>query len=357
MRYRLLSLFVLLVCAGVASASDTISQDSTKTQKGVWSLSSTPALKVDEKFYNNWSSAGNSLIQMTTTFFGNYKFTHSEFIWDNVVDLAYGYNWQDLDGDTTVHGFRSLESVRKSEDKIDLTSTFSMRMKNDWNVSASVNFKSQFGNGYNYTGAGAEQVETLVSGFMAPAYLTTAIGFERKKEHWNVSFSFLTGKTTFVYNDTLIKNGHNYGVLQEEADLANGIYNHVYFGLGSYMKFFYKKDIAKNLNLYARMEFFYDYRKPKLMDWDNIGQQLESGSINEDQFNELNGKGWLARRAYETDVDLELVLNYRFSSFLSAYCSLNMKYDTDFSGMGRFGRFQVYQGAGLQIYFNWKKTQ
>lgn len=357
MKYKILSMLLFLVLADAVWASGFVLQDSTETPKGTWTLSSTPALKVDEKFYNNWSSAGNSLVQLTTTFFGNYKYTHSRYIWDNVVDLAYGYNWQDLDGDTTLHGFRALESMRKSEDKIDLTSTFSMRMKNDWNVSASINFKSQFGNGYNYTGAGTEQVETLVSGFMAPAYLTTALGFERKKEHWNVSLSFLTGKTTFVYNDTLIKNGHNYGVLQEEEDLANGIYNHVYFGLGSYVKFFYKKDIAKNLNLYARMELFYDYRKPKLMDWDNIGQQLENGSITEEQFNELSGKGWVAQRAFETDMDLELVLNYRFSSFLSAYCSVNMKYDTDFSGMGRFGRWQVYQGAGLQIYFNWKKTR
>lgn len=357
MKGNVLLIMGLLVSMSSASAFGFSLSDSTKVPAGKWTLSSTPAMKVDEKFYNNWSSAGNSLIQLTTTFFGNYKYTHEKFIWDNVVDLAYGYNWQDLDGDTSLHGFKSLESMRKSDDKIDLTSTFSMRMKNDWNVSASVNFKSQFGNGYTYTGAGLEQEETLVSGFMAPAYLTTALGFERKKEHWNISLSFLTGKTTFVVNDSLIKNGHNYGVLQEEADMANGIYNHVYFGLGSYVKFFYKKDITKNLNLYTRFELFYDYRKPKLLDWGTIDQQLADGNITEEQFNEMDGMGWLARRTFETDVDVEVVLNYRFNAFMSAFCSVNVKYDTDFSGMGRYGRWQVYQGAGLQIYFNWKSPQ
>lgn len=326
-------------------------RDSTKTPKGSWTTSSTPALKIDQKYYDNWSSSGNSQIALTTTFFGNYKYTHSKFIWDNVADLAFGYNWQDLDGDTTMRGLRALESRRKSEDKIDLTSTFSMKLKSAWNVNASMNFKSQFGNGYVYSGTGLLQTEEIVSGFMAPAYLTTAIGFEKKYDNWNVSLSFLTGKTTFVYNDSLIARGYDYGVLQDKSD---DDYEHVYFGLGSYVKFFYKKDIVKNLNLYTRLELFYDYRKPGTLSWKTLDDQLSNGDIAQIEYDEMIGKNWLGRRAFETDLAWEVTLNYRFSSFLAAYFSLNMKYDTDFAGMGRLDRWQVFQNAGIQVYFNWK---
>ena len=61
------------------------------------------------------------------------------------------------------------------------------------------------------------------------------------------------------------------------------------------------------------------------------------------------------RRAYETDVDWELTLTYKFNSWLSTYFSMNMKYDTDFSGANGFlGRWQLYQNAGIQFYFSWK---
>ena len=225
----------------------------TEKAKGEWVTSTSPSLKIDEAYYNNWSAAGNARLALTAAFNGSYKFTKGKNIWDNLVDLAFGIHWQDLDGKTSP----LLESLRKNEDKIDITSTYSRALKKSWNVSAMANFKTQFYKGYQY---GEDTV--LISNFMAPAYLTSSIGFEYKKEWWNVSLSFLTGKTTFVCSDSLIAHGYNYGVIQDSARYARtGRYNYAYTGVGSYIKFYMKKDIAKNLNLYVRAEMFYDYMK------------------------------------------------------------------------------------------------
>ena len=124
-----------------------------------------------------------------------------------------------------------------------------------------------------------------------------------------------------------------------------------------HVKFYYKKDIAKNLNFYTRVELFYDYRKPGLLDWQTLDDQLAAGTISQAKYDEMNDRGWLGKRAFETDFDWELALTYHFSSWLAANFSVNMKYDTDFSGMGRLGRWQMYQSAGVQIYFNWKHDQ
>lgn len=354
-----IALFMSMALAAVSTLMATpMSQNDSSLFSGWWSTTSTPALKVDQKYYDNWSASGNSSLALTATFNGDYKYTHKKFIWDNIVDLAFGYNWQDLVVDTTYtdKGFDKFDSRRKSDDKIDLTSTFSMRMKNDWNVNASANFKTQFGAGFNYpTVNDSDRVE--VSGFMAPAYLTTSIGFEHKKDNWNIALSFLTGKTTFVCNDSLIAQGYDYGVIQKNANPAVDGYTHAYFGLGSYVKFYYKKDIAKNLNFYTRVELFYDYRKPGLLDWQTLDDQLAAGTISQAKYDEMNDRGWLGKRAFETDFDWELALTYHFSSWLAANFSVNMKYDTDFSGMGRLGRWQMYQSAGVQIYFNWKHDQ
>ena len=53
-------------------------------------------------------------------------------------------------------------------------------------------------------------------------------------------------------------------------------------------------------------------------------------------------------------MDFELKLDYRFSTFIAANFTLNLKWDTDFNGMGHWGHLQVYQMAGLQLFFNWK---
>ena len=352
---RLTAIFLFLAIAGTMFAA--ASNDSITAPKGTWTTSSTPALKVDENFYHNWAATGISQLAFVGTFNGNYKYTHTKFIWDNVADLALGYYWQDLDGDTSMHGFRSLESGRKNDDKIDLTSTISMKMKNAWNMNFAANLKTQFLDGFTYTGTGLLTEKTLISSFMAPGYLTTSLGFEYKKDYWNVALSFLTGKTTFLFDDDVIAAGQFYGV-----DTTGG--RRYYAGLGSYVKFYYKKDIAKNLNLYTRVELFYDYTKPNyrdgrtaagdaLLGWPS--EMLDATGAAPTSFFDRN----LYTLGHDTDLDFEFKLEYRFSSFLAAYFTSRFKYDSDFTGMAPFmgrdeSRWQYYQGAGVQVYFNWK---
>ena len=340
--------------------SGAMAQDNAETKPaGSWTTSSTPALKLGEFMFNNWSSSGNSQIDITGTFFGNYKYSHPKYVWDNIVDLAYGYAWSDLDNSAVDSTGGLFETRRKSNDKIDLTSAISWKAYKDWGASFSANLKTQFGAGYEYSGIGVNQTQSQVSGFFAPAYLTTALSFEHKKDNWSVSLSFLTGKTTFVCNDSLILRGYNYGVIQDDNFDTNDFstYKHIYFGLGSYVKAQYlKKDIVKNLDLYARLELFYDYKKPGNIKWDDLANTKITRALNDDGtfYDDLENYGWLRKRAFETDLDFELKLDYRFSTFLSANFALNLKWDTDYTGIGKWGHWQVYQMAGINIFFSWK---
>lgn len=335
-----------------ADAEEQAAEEAAQKSKGTWTTSSTPALKIDEAYYNNWSAAGNSQLAITAAFNGTYKYTNGKDFWDNIVDLAFGIHWQDLDGKKTP----LLESLRKNEDKIDLTSTYSRALKGSWNVNAIANFKTQFYKGYQY---GEDTV--LISNIMAPAYLTTALGFEYKKEWWNVSLSFLTGRTTFVCSDSLIRSGYNYGVMQDTDYLSTGHYRHAYFGLGSYVKFYMKKDIAKNLNLYLRAEVFYDYMKTSNLRREaDVRQELIDNNFG----TWSRGRQLAFTLWHEMDFDLEVKLEYRFSSWLAAYAGFQMRYDSDFRSVnessqnvlnkGAMGALQFFQTAGLQVYFNWK---
>ena len=371
---------IITICATLFMvATVAMAQNAAAPAGGTWSTSTTPALKVSEQIFNNWSKAGNSTFDITSSFFGNYKYTHPKYVLDNVVDLAYGYAWQDLDPEGVL-----FETRRKSNDKIDITSALSWNAYKGWGASFTANLKTQFGRGYEYDGVGkaSEETKQLVSDFFAPAYLTTALSFEYKKPDWSVSLSFLTGKTTFVCNDWFIINGYNYGVIQNDKDDPKKPFDpekeetyknikNAYFALGSYVRAQYlKKDIVPNLDLYARIELFYDYQKPRNMGWKNIdantkwyddadgtGAKTKYTGVeaqSQDGFDRLRGKNWIQRRAFETDLDMEVKLDYRFSSHIAANFALNLKYDTDFSGMGRGGHWQLYQLAGVSLFFNWK---
>lgn len=349
---------IITLCAGLLFFSAMALAQESKSLKfsdGKWTTSSTPAIKASEFMFDNWATSGNSQIDVTATFFGNYKYTHPKFVWDNIADLAYGYVWQDLDN--SKEG-RLFETRRKSNDKIDLTSAISWNAYKGWGASLTANLKTQFGAGYEYKGIGENQTKTAVSNFFAPAYLTTALSFEHKRDHWSVSLSFLTGKTTFVYNDELIKEGRTYGVLQDDDFDAEdpSTFTHAYFALGSYVKAQYlKKDILPNFDLYARIELFYDYGKPKNMNWNAMNEKTTYKLAGQETYAELMEYSWLERRAFETDFDLELKLDYRFSNFISANFALNFKRDTDFSGMSeKWGHWQIYQMAGIQFYLNMK---
>ena len=337
----------ILFSAMLLTVTVALAQDD--AAKGSWTTTSTPALKASEFFFNNWSNSGNSQIDATGTFFGNYKYTHPKYVWDNIADLAYGYAWQDLDDSEDMPFF---ETRRKSNDKIDLTSAISWNAYKGLGASFTANLKTQFGEGYEYEGFGKDQKMTIISSFLAPGYLTTALSFEYKKTDWSVSFSFLTGKTTFVINDSLIAEGYTYGVIQEDPNK----FTHWYPTLGSYVKAMYlKKDLVKGLDLYARAELFYDYWKSTNMSWDNLSETKYRGyEYLENNLSALEGMSWMKRRMFETDIDFELKLDYRLSSHISANFALNLKYDTDFNGFGRWGHWQIYQMAGVQVFFNWK---
>lgn len=331
MRTSWLILLIMLIAAPALDAqASTEGGDSLRT----WDFSLNPSLKGTQRYFENWSADGNSLISITAAFIGKAKYTHPNFIWDNDVNTAFGISWQNLDGE------RGLESRRKSDDKIDATSSLSLRLKNKWNVTASANFKSQYWDGFQYTTTDT----SLLSTFFAPAYLTTSIGFEYKRDFWNVAYSFITGKTTFVTNERVILAGQLYGV-----DTTGG--RRIQPAIGSYFKFYFMKDILPKLNLYAKAEFFYDYNKPRLLN--------KAGTMPSDKTSTLQQFAYCL--AYETDVDFESTVAYRFSNNLALSFSFRLRYDTDFMkngeiSQGKFGKWQVYQWSGIELYLNWKKT-
>ncbi|MBI3509586.1 MAG: DUF3078 domain-containing protein [Bacteroidetes bacterium] len=214
------------------------------------------ALNFTQSSFTNWASGGSNSVsgQTTLTVFANYK--KKVTTWDNGLDLAYGLLYQ------------GTGLMRKTDDKIDFTSKYGRyAFKKVWYYSALAGFKTQFQPGYNYKD---DISKTLISGFMSPAYLITAIGLDYKpSEKISLLVSPLTGRTTFVLDQALADSGA-FGVKKAQYDLngnkiANGA--NIRYEFGSYVRVQYKAEIMKNVTLTYRLELFSNYlKKPQNVD-------------------------------------------------------------------------------------------
>ncbi len=136
-------------------------KQTTDTSK-YWKKGGITGLNITQSSFTNWAAGGENAFSGTalTSLFANYK--KDKWVWDTNLDMAYGL----LKSGNT--------KVRKNEDRIDLTSKLGRYAFYDhWYYTALLNFKTQFDNGYNLP-----DDSTVVSHFLAPAYVLGAIGLD-----------------------------------------------------------------------------------------------------------------------------------------------------------------------------------
>ncbi|MBQ9313009.1 MAG: DUF3078 domain-containing protein [Bacteroidales bacterium] len=248
-----------------------------------WTLKSSLILTAEQTQIDNWAAGGYSNIAFGGLFKGFYNYLNKKHKVDNTVELAYGRTRQDLSGEGI---FDKTNTWVKSDDKIELNSIYGYQAVKNWNYSGLLNLKTQFDNGYKVSSG-----DTIpVSAGLSPIVLTTSVGMEYKTANFSAMFSFLTGKTTFVGDRRLRGKTAHFGYTDDP--------DHAWkFSLGSYIKLFYQKDIFTNVNLLAKLDFFWDYEKPLI----------------------------------DTDINGELFLTMKISKYLSAFVSIQAAIDKDFS--------------------------
>ncbi|MEA3505722.1 MAG: DUF3078 domain-containing protein [Bacteroidota bacterium] len=218
--------------------------DTTATTDTVkaWTRGSEGNISFSQIAFSDWAAGGKNSLATSGIFNFYLNYAKNNQAWDN--NLNFGYGIMRLDGN----------DYKKSDDKIQIETKYGLRASKKWFYSAAISFKTQFNDGFKYK----DDTKTKVSDFFAPAYLTYSLGMDYKP-HKNLSIllSPATGKTTFVYNDSL-SNAGAYGV-----DVGKNIKTEV----GSYIKMQFKTDILKNIELKSNLDLFSSFtNNPKNID-------------------------------------------------------------------------------------------
>ena len=281
-----------------------------------WKARSNFGFNMTQSTFTNWAAGGRNNIagSFLINAIANYK--KDNINWSNLLSLGLG-GIQYFD-----------EGLEKTDDLIDLQSTLSHKLKEKWYLSMLMGFRTQFLDGFSNPG------DTVrVSTFMAPGYGNTSLGIEYKpNDHFKVMASPLSGKFTFVRDQTLADEGA-FGVDAAELDENDNVITpgaNFRPELGSYIRIMYNKEIMENIDLRTRWEFFSNYiEKPQ-----NI------------------------------DINAELIMNFKVNKWFSASLQANLIYDDDIDITDRFGntgpRTQFKQVIGLGIAYrlaNYKKSE
>lgn len=197
--------FLLLVC--LLFALPLRAQDSTRAaarDTSYWKGKLTAGANFSQSsFSRNWRAGGINSLALGTLLraTAQYSRRRTEFISEG--ELLYG----------VVNN--AGQGPRKTNDRIWLDSKLGHKFTDTWSLFTSANFITQFAPGYKYVkdAQGGEEAQ-FISKFMAPAFITTAWGFEYKpQEYFYLRLSPVAPRITVVYDTTVYRNvPENYGV-------------------------------------------------------------------------------------------------------------------------------------------------
>lgn len=261
----------------------TVSLSAQEPADTLWKYNGVVSLNFSQMSLSNWAAGGENSISGNgrITLGAKYQSLDAKVGWDNELILGYGLLQQ---GD---------DPVRKSDDKIDLSSKFGYKAGGNWKYSSLLSFRSQFTKGYANPG---DENRTKISNFMAPGYLNLSFGMDYKpSETFAILLAPVTGKMTFVMDDDLSAAGA-FGVTPGETSRAE---------FGGYVKIAWTADIMKNIKLNTKIDLFSNY--------------LENPQY--------------------VDVNFDLLLSMKVNEFISASFITQLIYDYDI-------QFDVYNDAG-----------
>jgi hypothetical protein len=258
MNLRLLLLLLLLVLSTNISFSQNtqaVSQDSIDHQEiQYWKKGGSINMNFNQVGLSNWVGGGQSSISTGLILDLFAKYENENMTWDNKFRGAYGLMRV---------GDRNF-ATRKTDDVLDLQSRYSRKINNNFSVSGLIHLWSQFDRGYRFERVPQtdQEARIFISEIFAPGFLQALIGYTYQRSAFSLTLSPLTGKTTFVLNDSLSNLGA-FGVQPGEK---------VRFEGGASFIGQLRKQITENISIQSNLNLFanYGFKDPIDVNWETL---------------------------------------------------------------------------------------
>jgi|TARA_R110000822_G_scaffold6493_4_gene27496 hypothetical protein len=220
---------ILFICLASTSYSQNKKKDTIPQPK--WKINGRIAFIFNQSSFTNWASGGQNIVagNMNVNYDFNYK--EKNINWDTRIITGYGLS------------YISEKGYRKTDDRFELNTLLGIKTTTYWFFSFIGNFRTQYTKGFDYK----TEPTSLVSEFLAPAYLTFGPGMLFKKsDDLSLNIAPATARYTFV-NDFF---SGKFGV-KEGKNTA--------FSLGFNLSGYYKFSVMKNIEIENILTMYSDY--------------------------------------------------------------------------------------------------
>jgi len=244
-----------------------------------WNHSLLTNINFGQTYLENWAAGGYNSVSLAGNVDGNANYAKGKMIWNNRLQLDYGFMYS---ADKPI--------AQKNKDRIYFESKWGYETPiRHLSYSAALDFKTQFGNNYDYKtptdelfaqfpeNASAAWMEMakkhLKSGFFSPAYINLGLGALWTPAPWfSLNVAPLTGGFVFV-NDPLLRKTYGMELLSEDLDASLGeSYRSYRFELGAQVKADMSWVINENFSYTTQLVLFSNYLKNPQnirVNWDN----------------------------------------------------------------------------------------
>ncbi len=265
-----------------------------------WKFNGLTSLNFSQVSLTNWAAGGENSYAFNGLVNLSLNYSKDKNDWANTLDIGYGIQKQ---GD---------QEYRKTDDHIDFTSKYGRKVSKSLFISALLNFKTQMNEGKKFETD--PDTSYVISEFLAPGYLTGAIGMEYKpSEVFYAVLSPVAGKLTMVMDDTLSARG-SFGVDPGSK---------MRIELGGSATIGVKKEVMKNVIFTSTLALFSNYME----------------------------------NPQNVDVDWKVLINMKINDYLSANLNTHLIYDDDIAYIDEEGehgprvQFKEVLGVGLTYKF------
>lgn len=204
--------------------------------KRPWSFSGTENIQFSQAFQENWVRGGENSISLLSDLRIQAQYKKNNVEWESYA----------------IHKLGILNTEEKksrvNDDLIELNSKYGLSASQKWYYSGLFNFRTQFFHGYK----GSDELkENPISGFLAPGYMTMAVGMDYKEKNFTLMLLPLTSRMTIVA-DTVKFDQTRYKIPEDKkidnmggASLVNNL----------------KWKISDDFNFSSKLDFFYEYMR------------------------------------------------------------------------------------------------
>ncbi|MNJ85005.1 hypothetical protein D3C87_24690 [compost metagenome] len=283
-----------------------------------WTVTSLFGLSGSQTSFVNWAAGGRNNIAVLGFVDFSAVYQKRRIKWSNDVKLALGgMYYTDSTG--------KKQGLQKTDDRIDLSTSFGYEFKKHWFLTAIGGFRTQFLDGFSFPNDSIP-----ISRFMAPGYANFSLGIEYAPvDYFNVYLSPIASKMTIV-NDQRLADAGAFGVKAAELDVDGNILKkglRFRNEIGAYFRLRFQKELVKNIEMKTRLELFSNYS--------NNPQNI--------------------------DVNFENIFTFKIYKWFQASLQWNLIYDDDIDirdSKGRTGpRTQFKSVLGLGISYTLTNTK